>query len=262
MTYPTYPTHPSYPPNSRNNPWRSYEQAAANAEPTPEPKPLQGLWTGRYGLVFAVVVTSVTIAALVLAFLGTGLAPRVAGPASSGLTRVFDGALTNNGQWENTDSCYFSSSGLDVSSRSGAAQCQYKPSINTDFTSQGFLLEVTVAPAASIQGQEIADIAAAGTTVEVTQQGAFTICTAADVPCTLGTPSSAGSTDAWHTDGYVSNTIAVRYSPNEARLTVIVNGQQIASLPTGQISGPIALGTRAGGEALYTHAALYSASGS
>jgi hypothetical protein len=258
----TYPTYPSYPPNSGYNPWRSYEQAAANAEAAPQAKPLHGLWTARYGFIFAVVISCVTLAALVLAFLGAGLTPRAAATARSGLPRVFDAALTDNGQWDNTDSCYFSSSGLDVSSSSGTAQCTYKPSLNRDLTSQGFLLEVTLAPAASVQGQQIADISAAGMVVEVTQQGTYSVCAAAQLPCTQAAPSSSGSTDAWHTDAYVANTVAIQYSLNDARLTVFVNSQQVAALPLTQLNGPIALGAGAGGEVLYTHAALYSASGS
>lgn len=274
MTYPTYPTYPNYhpnyspspvypvyPANNQYNPWRSYEQAAANAEPAPQPKPARGPWATRYGFVFAVVAVCVTAVALVLANVGPSVAERVAGP-TSGLTQVFDGPLTNDGKWDNTDSCYFSSSGLDVSSRSEYAQCQYRPTANADLTSQGFWLQVTVAPAASVSGQEVAVISAGGANVELTQQGSFMVCQSSGLPCTLGARSSSGETVAWHTDSYVSNTIAVRYTPGDSLLTVYVNGQQITSLPAGDINGFIALGTAPGGEALYTHAALYSASGS
>lgn len=268
MTYPTYPNYPpNYPPSPvypayhQYNPWRSYEQAAANSEPAPQPKPARGLWTTRYGGLFAVVAVCVTAAALILAIIGPSVAQRVAGP-TSGLTRVFDGQLTNDGKWDNTDSCYFSSSGLDVSSSSEYAQCQYRPSANADLTSQGFWLQATVAPAASVSGQEIAVISAGGASIELTQRGSFMVCESSDLPCTLGTQSVSGDTVAWHTDSYVSNTIAVRYTPGDSHLTVYVNGQQIASLPAGGINGPIAFGTAPGGEALYTHAALYSANGS
>lgn len=259
MTYPTYPT---YPPNSRYNPWRSYEQAAANAEAAPEQTPPRGLWTGRYGFVFAVVAICVTLVALVLAFLASGLTPHAASPSSSGMTRVFDGLLTDDGQWDNTGACSFTPAGLDVSSSAGAADCQYSPSVGNDLTSQGFILEATLAPAASVQGPESAEILAGGTSVELTQQGSFSVCAAPQLPCGTGTPSSTGATDAWHTDAYVSNTIQIRYSAGDARVTVSVNGQQIAALPVSQTSGPIALGSGVSGEALYTHAALYSASGS
>lgn len=260
MTYPTYPS-PTFPPNSNYNPWRSYEQAAANAEATPQPKAVHGLWTGRYGFVFTIVTICVTVVALVVAVLGSSLASRTASTAGSGLAPVFNGAFTNDGQWDNTGACYFSSSSLDVTTGNGSGQCEYKPSVNSDFTSQGYLLEVTVAPAASIQGQEIVVLSAGGTLVEVTQTGSFAVCQAQQLPCTIGTPSSTGDTDAWHTDAYVSNTIALRYDPGAAQVTVAVNGQQITSQSVSQVSGPIGLGAGLGGEAVYTSASLYSASG-
>ena len=268
MTYPTYPTPPTYqappyPANGGYNPWRSYEQAAANAEATPEPKSPRGFWTGRYGLVFAIVSICVTLVALVLAIAGPSFAQRVTSPGGNGLTQVFDGSLRDNGQWDNTDSCYFSSSGLDVSSSSDYAQCQYKPSANNDLTSQGFSLQVTIAPAATVTGEQIVVVSAAGATVEMTQGGAFTVCEGSELPCPLDTrTTSTGETVAWHTDAYVANTIAIRYNPGDSRITVFANGQQFASVPAGQTSGAISLGTAPGGEALYTHAALYSASGS
>lgn len=270
MIYPTYPTPPThqaphpYPANGGYNPWRSYEQAAANAEATPEQKPPRGFWTGRYGFVFAIVSVGVTLAALVLAMAGPSFAQRVTSPGGDGLTQVFDGGLRDNGQWDNTDSCYFSSSGLDVSSSSDYAQCQYKPSVNNDLTSQGFSLQVTIAPAATVTGEQVAVISAAGATVEMTQQGSFFVCEGSELPCTLGSGNASGATDAWHTDAYVANTIAIRYNPGagDSRIVFFANGQQFASVPAGQTSGAISLGTAPGGEALYTHAALYSASGS
>jgi len=100
MTYPAYP-YPVYPRHGQGNPWRSYEQAAANAEAAPLPQPSRGLWTDRYGLIVAVVTAGVTLAALVLAILGPGISARAPGPGA-GWTRVFDGSLAGKGQWDTT----------------------------------------------------------------------------------------------------------------------------------------------------------------
>lgn len=262
-TYPAYQPPPAYPPTGGYNPWRSYEQAAANAEASPQPTPPRGFWTGHYSFVFAVVAVCVTVAALVLAIAGPSLAQNITAPSSDGLTRVFDGALSNNGQWENTDSCYFSSSGLDVSSTLDYAQCRYKPSVNSDLTSQGFSLQVTLAPAATVTSEQVAVISAAGASVEISQQGSFTVCDTSELPCPLDTrTTSTGATVAWHTDSYVANTIAIQFSPGDSRIAFLANGQQFASVPAGETSGAISLGTAPGGEALYTHATLYSASSS
>lgn len=259
----TYPTYPSYPPNSYYNPWRSYEQAAANVEPAPAPQGAHGMWMGRYSLVFAVVTVAVTLAAVCLAILGPALAQHLTtGPGGSGLTQVFDTRLTDGTDWDNTNGCAFSPAGLDVSSSAGYTLCQYQPSVSNDLTSEGFWFQVTVAPAASIQGQETAAISAGGANVVLTQQGSFTVCEASQQLCGVGATTASGSTDAWHTDAYVANTIAIRYIKDTSSLTVYVNGQQIAALPASAISGPVVLGTTPGAEALYTHAVLYSGAGS
>lgn len=281
MTYPTYqpyppqpaspaspptPTaapYPVYPPQSVYNPWRSWEQAAANSEAAPGPAPARGPWAGRYGRVFAIVAVCVTVAALILAVLGPALTPRqTAGADVSGLAKVFDTGLTDGSDWDTASGCSFASSGLDVSSDGSYTQCQYTPSVNNDFTSQGFWLQVTVAPAGSVQGQEAAAISVGGANVEISQQGSFTVCMSPQLPCGIGPGAATGVTDAWHTDSYVANTIALRYSKDDGAVTVYVNGQRIATMPADQVSGSVALGSEPGGETLYTHAVFYSGAGS
>jgi hypothetical protein len=97
-------------------------------------------------------------------------------------------------------------------------------------------------------------------------QGEYVIC---DEPCSSQAIGGSGTydvgfTDAWHTDGFTPNIIALGYNADTKTLTLYANGQAIHSIPASLSSGQttITLGTASSAEAVYTHMTLYSPSGS
>jgi hypothetical protein len=250
MTYPQ--------PNARYNPWRSYEQAAANAEPGPTSTPPRGLWPDRYAAVVGAVVLTLTVFALVLAVASPWLIARMRAAIPVGMAKVYDAAFANDGTWGLTSGCSITSSGLHVVGNSGDASCAYGPSDTSDLTSQGFWLQVTVAPAGQVAGSQVPEIAI-GSDVQVSfdQQGEYTICTSTRSSCL------SGATSAWHSDDYVPNTIGLQYSAATGMAAVFVNSEHVADVSaTIGVQDGISLGAAQGGEALYTHVTFYSASAS
>lgn len=267
-----YPANGSYNPNNPYNPynsynsygayqpWKSAEQAKINAEPAPDMRAVRGFWSGRFGVILASVAAAVTVAAVALAVLAPVQAskqPGVAPPA--GFTQVYDNGLSDDGSWADTGPCMLTSRGLDVSGGVEGVACAFRPTANSDLTSQGFWLRVTVAPAAPLQNPEV-PVILVGTDEPVIfdAQGAYFIFCHND-----NTPCAQGTTTAWHTNPYVANTITVSYDAGSTTLAVFVNDQLVASVPQTQGNQPaLALGADASGEALFTHVSFYSASGS
>lgn len=245
-----------YPVRSAQNPWKSYEQAAANAEPAPEVGTTHGFWAGRFGAIFAAVVVAVTIVAIALAAVAPTLGVYPGNTPPAGFAQVYTASLSDDGKWVNTGPCAFTSQGLDVTGSTDGVACVFQPSTSGDLTSQGFWLQTTVAPSAFIRGNEeplilIGDSQA----ILFSQQGSYAVyCQNSAVPC------AAGLTTAWHTNAFVSNTITVSYDAGASTLTVFANAQQVVQVSFvvgGQAT--LALGAGSNGEALFTRVSIYAA---
>jgi hypothetical protein len=214
-----------------------------------------------FALIFGLVALLVTAGALVLAAYGPTTLPQGADAPPSGWSQVYNASLTtSDNQWDTSQGCQFASDGLEASAD---ATCAFTPSTSGDLTSQGFQLAVTVAPAATVSA-ELAPFIQLGDQVYVgiTQQGQYSICT---VPTcsSIADPRVQGSTISWHGDAFVANTLTVRYLASAGQLTLFVNGQQAAQASVTLQSGTtLALSTPTGGEAVFTHATLFTASGS
>lgn len=252
-----------YPTNSPNNPWKSYEQAAVNVEPAPDARAVGGPWSGRFGIIFAAVTITVTVAAVVLAALAPTLAARPGVTPPTGFAQVYDANLSDDGKWDNTSPCAFTSQGLDVTGGADGSACVFQPSANNDLTSQGFWLQATVAPAASIAGTvEPVILLDDNEAIFFEQQGAYAIFCADRSGSGNISICAEGTTTAWHTNGFVANTITVSYDAGASLLTLFANGQQVTSVTlTIGSKASLALGAGGGSEALFTHATIYTASG-
>lgn len=237
--------------------------APMTSEEGPAPRAPKGVAPDRYALIVAIVLIAITVAAMVLTVIGPALAPSASSAIPSGWAQVYDASITSDGTWENSSAgCAFTPDGLDVSAGSGASTsgCAFHASRDRDLTSQGVFVRASVAPAASVRGNQVAAITlvfANGTvTFAVDQEGQYELC--------LPDGSSmchSDTTVAWHEDGFVANTLALRYI--NGIVTGYANGQQIVERSvdlTGQAT--ISLDTTRGNEALFTHATIYSGSGS
>ena len=93
------------------------------------------------------------------------------------------------------------------------------------------------------------------------QEGVYIVCTQ---PCDLQRERgilSLGLTAAWHAYGFTPNTIAIRYDATAEQVTLYVNSQEVRTIPYRvDVGAQIVLAADKGGEALYTHFTLYSAS--
>jgi hypothetical protein len=220
-----------------------------------------------FALIFGVVAVLVTAGALALAAYGQTTLSAGADAPPSGWGQVYNADLTaSDSQWDTSQGCTFTSDGLEASAN---ATCAFVPSTSANPISQGFQLTVSVAPAAQVSGElapfiQLGDQPGDQVYVGITQEGQYSIC--AVVSCsTLSEPREQGTTILWHGDAFVANTLTVRYEPNVAgdtgRVTLFVNGQQAAQATATLSRGAtLALGTPTGGEAIFTHATLYSAS--
>lgn len=248
------------------------------SQPLPAPAPTavdgqplaqrpKSFFTGRFGLIFGLVVVVLTVAAIALASVGPLFVNHSAIPA--GMTKVFDGVPNDSSAWRAADGCSLVANGLDVdsSTRDG---CQFVPSENASLLSQGFYLSVTLAPDASVTNAQEPVVALGNDAfVAFDQSGAYLICTGTCQPLGGDTRVSDYSS-AWHTDGYTPNTFTLVYQPGADKgqdaLVVFINGQQTRTVDLSLSSGADlvlaaaepAAGQR--GEAIYTHVTFYSAS--
>jgi hypothetical protein len=199
---------------------------------------------------------------LVLGFVAPALGPGPASIVPAGWSKTFDGPLVDDGTWDNGGGCTFNSSGLDVQGGTQGQVCAFTPSTQRDLTSQGFALEVQLAAAANVQGDQRVVIAVGGDSdgarLIVAQTGQFTLCRNASEVCV------PNLTDAWHGDSYVANSIALRYLPDTGgggQLAYFANGQLVTTigLDLGS-SATLGIGAGSDAEALFTHATVYSAS--
>lgn len=243
-----------YPPAA--NP---YPAAPPPVSAPPSPRPARRWFAAAFGLI-AVLLTA---GAVVLAALAPQLSQSNADVPPAGWSQVYDSNLrTADDMWDVTKGCGFTQDGLHAGP---GATCAFMPAGNPDLANNGFLLQITIAPSGSVQSEEL-PIIVVGTAanISIDPMGQYAICSTS--PCSLGSALDIqGATAAWHSDSFVENVVSVKYFPNTATLTVYVNGRQIASaaVSPGALSPlALALATTSSAEALYTHATLYTGSGS
>jgi hypothetical protein len=243
-------------------------QPPAPAQPAPQPlRPLasvpRGLFPGRYAMVIAVLASLVTLAGIALAAVAPLFVNHAADVVPAQWTLVYDGGLIDNGTFERPDGCTFPSSGLHVDGNAATPGCKLTRSVSDDLTSQGFYLETTVAPPADLAGEEepvvVVGTGRSALLFRFDQTGTYIVCTD---PCEQGAGIlGLGLTAGWHTNGFTSNTIAVRYDAGVGQVTLYVNSQEVLTVGYRVDAGAqLVLAADAGGEALYTHFTLYSAS--
>ncbi|MGH2484505.1 MAG: hypothetical protein ACRDHE_00700, partial [Ktedonobacterales bacterium] len=145
--------------------------------------------------------------------------------------------------------------------------CVYAPTQARDLLSQGFALDLTVAPAANLPNDEraavfIGDVNSGdGVLAEMGQGGwldaIYLLCDGSD-------NCSSPPTVAWHTDGFVANSLSLRFVPGtdgRGMLTLYGNGQRVAWLNLMLPANPVlAIGAGSDASALYTGFTLSSAS--
>ncbi|MGO8946659.1 MAG: hypothetical protein ACLQUY_03135 [Ktedonobacterales bacterium] len=272
------------PPNMPSSP---YLPAPVTSEEGPLPEAMHGIWPGRYTKVTGIVLIVMVLVAILAAVVGPLLTSRASsGSAPGNWSKTYDSNLRDASDWKGDSGCYRGPNGLDVTASSNSSDlCVFTPSTTADLVSQGFQLNLALAPESRLQLPlspliQVTDSGGDGFSVQFDDTGDFAICPDTSSDCSACLPGTIGgcsdaldsdSTDAWHTDSYVANTLGIRYqiaANGGGTLTVIVNGQEIASGPlsTNLTSGfAIAIGSSDtgsgdGGEALYTVATLYTAS--
>ncbi|HKV84031.1 MAG TPA: hypothetical protein VJN88_05710 [Ktedonobacterales bacterium] len=247
---------------------------APRHEDGPAVKPPRGPWSDRFGLFFGLGVTLVTLAAIALAAFAPAFASRPSATPIS-WSSVYSGNPKDDPNWQHAPGpCAIQSAGLradgigvgnapDILS----SLCVYSPTQGRDLLSQGFALDLTVAPAAKLPNEErvavfIGDVNAGdGVLAEMGQGGGlgaiYLLCDGSD-------NCSSPPTVAWHTDGFVKNTLSLRYLPGpdgRGTLTLYGNGQRVAWLNLMLPANPvIAIGAGSDASALYTGFSLSSAS--
>lgn len=265
MTY--APPQPTY--------WPQPPQAPApRHEDGPAAKPPRGPWSDRFGLFFGLGVTLVTLAAIALAAFAPAFTSRPAATPAS-WSSIYSGNPKDDPNWQHASgSCQIQSDGLRADGLGVgnapdilSSLCVYAPTQARDLLSQGFALDLTVAPAANLPNEEraavfIGDVNAGdGVLAEMGQGGGLD---AIYLLCDGSDNCSSPPTVAWHTDGFVANLLSLRYTPGtdgSGALTLYGNGQRVASLNTTLPANPvIAIGAGSDASALYTSFTFKSAS--
>jgi hypothetical protein len=225
------------------------------------------------------VIIAITVLAIVAGVAGVALTAQTSSAAAPlSWNKVFTGSLDSTSQWTGDSGCDAISAGLDVLGTSGFDTCTFTPSTTSDMVSNGFQLNLKLAPEIVLANAltpliQVGNAHGDGFSVIFDDTGDFAICQDTSSDCSLCLGASldcnkdvlaTDSTVAWHTDPYVGNDVVVRYQPNggAGTLSVFVNGQQIADITiVGGLGQDFSLAIGAGeeGEALYTGATLYTA---
>lgn len=267
---------PPPPPPQYQWPW---PQPPQPPQPLHEDGPAEtaphGWHTDRFGLLFGVVVSVLTLGAILLAVAApsfTGHAPRATGSG----TAIYSGNPKDDPNWrQSSGHCSIRSDGL-LAQGAGigdvtdviSSLCVYAPTQGHDLVTRGFALDLTVAPAADVSNALrpavfIGDPGSeTGVLVELGEGGGLG---AVYLLCDSDGTCASQPTVAWHTDGFVANTLSLRYSPTAdgGQLTLSGNGQQVAAIDTSLPPNPkIAIGAGSGASALYTGFTFSTAAGS
>lgn len=273
--YPPYPG--AYPP-----PYGVYAPYAPYGAPPPGAAPDNATLNAaemaaarargrRYQIIFASVTGAVTLLALLLAIVAPDLSLMAGALTPAGWRSVYQSDLTaptakDYQAWDLTRGCAFYTTGLDANgadsagNSSGDATCVFKPSGVGADTSQGFSLELTLAPAANVASFQESSLmlgdrassTANGLYFVVGQDGRYLIC---DATCRSGqgTIYISGATAAWHGDAWVANSIAARVSADHSEETFYINGQQVADVTLDLGAQPrLAVGAPGGSETIFT----------
>jgi hypothetical protein len=258
--YPYYPVYVQLPTQ------KPREQEEPPAERAP-----RGLWSDGATMWLAIAAVVITVLAVALASVAPSLGLRTANAVPGDWTKVLDGGIAADA-WRLNVGCSLTAQGMDVVGSSHDAVCLYTRSTTGDLTSRGFLIEVRVAPAGTVQGNQEPLIAignpSTGVSGVFTQSGQYALCTGVSSDScirgnTIGCDSCIrGNTIAWHSDSYIANSMGLRYvaDGDGGRVTLFANGQEVASIAATIAPGSsISLGAAADSEAVFTHATLYSA---
>lgn len=272
MSYAPPPHYPQY--QYPQYPWPQPPQATQpRYEEGPTTTAPRGWWSDRFGLLFGIVVTVVTLTAILLAVAAPSFSTRPASAPAS-WNSIYSGNPKDDPNWrQNPGHCVELSAGLlaqgpgvgnvpDVLS----SLCVYAPTTTRDLLSQGFALDLSVAPAANVSTAERAAVfigdpnASEGVLAEIGQGGGLE---AIYLLCDSAGSCASQPTVAWHTDGFVTNTLSLRYmvTADGGTLTLYGNGQKVASSDVTLPANPvIAIGAGSDSSALYTQFALSTAS--
>jgi len=228
--------------------------------------PAQSAHPSRFGLIFGIVASALTLAAIVLAVFAPQLtsAPKLQVPAS--WQQVYSANPGNTtALWDNASGCAFPSEGLEIDSDS---TCEFKPA-NGATLDGGVLIKAQLAPAAEVPASEDAGVLLDNSVLFIiTQQGDYEICrntcnapSGDDADFATDPVVVTGSTVAWHADAFVPNEIAVLYNADQNTVAFYANGQFVDQVSADISSSPtVALTTSSSGEALFTHVSIYAAS--
>jgi hypothetical protein len=217
----------------------------------PAPASRRGGW---FAPVFGLVIAIATVAAIGLAAIAPLLVEGAPSALPSGWTTVFDTDLTaTTTGWETGVGCSSGPEGLFVSE--GETLCAYTPSQETDYLSQGFRLDVTLAPAASLERSQVPVLLVGSAAFGIGQDGGFTL-------TTVGSNKVSGNAFNWHANGLAANTIRLEWNGPQTPLVAYTNGYQateIAFSMSAASSHTLKLGADTDAQALYTHVTLASA---
>jgi len=253
----------SYPPTNTPQPSASSMAPATSAEAA-------NASGRRYRVIFGSVFAALIVLALALAAIAPDLRPQASQSAAANWQPIYQGDLTaptaeDVKAWDVTEGCAFYSvntKGLDATSTSsGAAVCNFTPPGSGGATTQGFYLELGIAPAADVPVFQQALLlvgSSKGNTLafEIGQDGSYLLCEN-ECSTSSGDLHISGGTAAWHGDAFVANTIAVEVSPDHQQEIFYVNGQQVASASVDVGAQPaLAVGAPTDSAVIFTHAKL------
>jgi hypothetical protein len=218
----------------------------------PAPASRRGGW---FAPVFGLVIAIATVAAIGLAAIAPLLGEGAPSDLPSGWTTVFDTDLTaTTTGWETGVGCSSGPEGLFVSE--GRTRCAYTPSQQTDYLSQGFRLDVTLAPAASVEQSQVPVLEVGTATFGIGQDGSFILTTPGNLS------GVTGSAFNWHANGLTANTIRLEWDGPQTPLVAYTNGYKAVETlfsMSAASTHTLKLGSGRDAQALYTHVTLASA---
>jgi hypothetical protein len=220
------------------------------------PAPRRG--GGWFAAVFAFIITLVTGSAIGLGAIAPQFVENAASDLPSGWTVVVDADLANApSDWQVGPDCSFDRGGLFASS--GSSPCVYTPSARVDYLSQGFRLDMTLAPAASTEKSQVAEVLAGTAFFGIAQDGSFALADDSHYSATQAQDFAFN----WHANGLAANTIRLQWDGPQTPLVAYTNGYKAAEIPfsmNASSNHALQVGAGRDAQALYTHITLASAS--
>jgi hypothetical protein len=227
--------------------------------PSSSPAPMRSGLGGWFAFSFGAIIAIVTIATIALGDIAPQFGQGVVSDLPAGWMTVFDSDLTSaTNDWQVSADCAFDRGGLFVSGSDTA--CTYAPSKTTDYLSQGFRLDVTLAPAAEVDKSQIPVLLAGTALFSIAQDGNFALADNA----TFSDSQIKDSTVNWHANGLTADAIRLEWDGPNTPLVVYTDGYKAAEIPFSMSASSdhtLRIGANTGGQALFTHISLASASG-